>query len=439
MPKRLTTKEFVTKARKVHGRRYIYSEVDYVNSHIPVQIVCRKHGAFPQSPNSQLNGQGCPTCGGTKQSNTAEFIDKAIGVHGLRYDYSLVNYVRALSKVIIVCPTHGRFPQTPANHLVGHGCPACAGKKKRDTKGFIAEARKVHGRRYDYSKVCYSTVDEKVTIICRKHGPFEQSPYNHLKGHNCRDCSGLKKRTTESFISKAREVHGDYYDYSHVHYVNDREKVKIICPQHGAFPQSPNKHLAGQGCISCGVDQQHEQQRKTLKEFLNEARNIHGEQYDYSLVEYVNNRTPVTIICADHGEFSQAPEKHLAGQGCPDCAQYGFKLKEPALLYYLRIKMAKRKKPLYKVGITNNEMDARVESIGMLKDATVTVLYKRRYATGTAARRRERRILEENVAHRYRGKRVLKSGHSEVFTRDVLGKDLSADAILHAGVKLSII
>ncbi len=140
MPKRLTPKEFVTKARKVHGRRYIYSEVDYVNSHTPVQIVCRKHGAFAQSPNSHLNGCGCPTCGGTKQSNTAEFIEKAIGVHGLRYDYSLVNYVGALSKVIIVCPIHGRFPQTPANHLFGQGCPACAGKKKRDTQSFIAEA-----------------------------------------------------------------------------------------------------------------------------------------------------------------------------------------------------------------------------------------------------------------------------------------------------------
>ena len=104
MPKRLTPKEFVTKARNVHGRRYAYSQVDYVNSHTPVQIVCRKHGAFPQSPNSHLNGHGCPTCAGTKQSNTAEFIEKAIGVHGLRYDYSLVNYVEALSKVEIVCP-----------------------------------------------------------------------------------------------------------------------------------------------------------------------------------------------------------------------------------------------------------------------------------------------------------------------------------------------
>ena len=130
MPKRLTAKEFVTKARKVHGRRYAYSQVDYVNSRTPVLIVCRKHGAFPQSPNSHLNGHGCLTCAGTKQSNTAEFIEKAIGVHGLRYDYSLVNYVEALSKVEIVCPTHGAFFQRPANHLIGQGCPACAGKQK---------------------------------------------------------------------------------------------------------------------------------------------------------------------------------------------------------------------------------------------------------------------------------------------------------------------
>jgi len=359
-----------------------------------------------------------------KKLNTKEFISKALNVHGHRYDYSKVKYVDATYKVEIICSLHGGFTQSPGNHLFGQGCPVCAGKYKRDTEWFITEARKVNGERYDYSKVKFTYMDEKVTIICHDHGPFIQDPYHHLyRKSNCPECQGLRKRTTQTFIKRAQEVHGDYYDYYTTTYINDRTKLTIGCPKHGLFQHTPNKHLAGQKCPKCAVELQHEQQRKSTNEFKAEARKIHGRLYDYSQVRYKNNRTPVAIVCAKHGKFQQTPEKHLVGQGCPDCAEYGFNPKKPAFIYYLRIETPIRKKPLYKIGITNNRIGSRIKSMGVNKDVNITILYKRRYTTGTSARRRERQILEENLKYRYRGKVVLESGYTEIFTRDVLGKD----------------
>ena len=119
--------------------------------------------------------------------------------------------------------------------------------------------------------------------------------------------------TKEKFIEKAKAIHGDRYDYSKVEYSNNRTKVCIICPVHGEFWQTPHTHLQGCGCPAC-----YGTKKRTKEEFVEEARKIHGDRYDYSRVEYINNKTPVCIICPEHGEFWQKPENHLvAKQGCP--------------------------------------------------------------------------------------------------------------------------
>ena len=100
---------------------------------------------------------------------------------------------------------------------------------------FIEKARKVHGNKYDYSKVEYHNNHEKVCIICPEHGEFWQTPKNHLKGCNCPKCSNVYKMSNEEWIEKAREIHGDKYDYSKTHYISNKLKVKIICPKHGEF------------------------------------------------------------------------------------------------------------------------------------------------------------------------------------------------------------
>ena len=196
---------------------------------------------------------------------------------------------------------------------------------KRLTKeNFIERAKNVHGDKYDYSKVEYKNARTKVCIICPIHGEFWQVPSSHLKGIGCPRCgfeTSLEKRTksTEDFINEARKIHGDKYNYSKVKYVNMKTKVCIICPIHGEFWQTPLNHLNSNGCYSCGRDDYAKTHNKSIFQFINEAKNVHGDKYDYSKVEYKNAYTSVCIICPIHGEFWQRPLEHLHGCGCPRC------------------------------------------------------------------------------------------------------------------------
>ena len=127
---KITTNEIIAKAKLVHGDKYDYSKVDYVKDYIKVCIICPEHGEFWQRPHAHLQGQGCPKCKSKKQTcTTDEFIAKAKKIHGDKYDYSKVDYSNAHTKVCIICPNHGEFWQTPNNHLRGHGCPKCKRNK----------------------------------------------------------------------------------------------------------------------------------------------------------------------------------------------------------------------------------------------------------------------------------------------------------------------
>lgn len=128
--------------------------------------------------------------------------------------------------------------------------------KRLSTEQFIEQATEVHGDTYDYSLVDYKNSDTNIKIICKKHGVFEQTPYTHKKGSGCKKChyennNKSRQLTTEQFIKKARQVHGNKYDYSKTKYKNSKTKVKIICPEHGEFTKNPGKHFEGQGCKIC--------------------------------------------------------------------------------------------------------------------------------------------------------------------------------------------
>lgn len=191
----------------------------------------------------------------------------------------------------------------------------------RDTKTFIEKAREVHGDKYDYSKAEYVNQNEKLCIICPEHGEFWQTPTAHtfLK-EGCPKCSGHYTMTTEEWIEKAREIHGDKYDYSKTEFTGANKKVCIICPEHGEFWQTAYSHLEGYGCKKCAVSQLADKYRKTKEKFIDDARKIHGDKYDYSKVEYKNANAKVCIICPEHGEFWQSPVGHIDNsQGCPIC------------------------------------------------------------------------------------------------------------------------
>ena len=270
MSKKKTIEEFIEEA-KAHGNKYDYSKVEYVNTNVKVCIICPEHGEFWQSPHGHLRGRGCPKCGANKRrksrtSTTEIFIEKARKIHGDKYDYSKVNYINNRTKVCIVCPKHGEFWQTPSSHLAGNGCS----KAKSNTEEFIKKAQVIHGNNYDYSETVYVAAAKKVKIICPLHGEFYVTGNNHLRGKGCPKCawSGVKL-TTEEFINKAKLIHGSKYNYDKVEYVNSITPVYIMCPVHGEFLQTPNKHLCGCGCPKCILKSQTKLFEK-LKEVLQE-------------------------------------------------------------------------------------------------------------------------------------------------------------------------
>lgn len=194
------------------------------------------------------------------------------------------------------------------------------------TRQFIEKAVLKHGNKYDYSKTVYKDAYTEVLIICPKHGPFYQKACSHLFGKGCRKCGydtvKIKNSITEEeFLKKAQEIHGDKYDYSEVHYISGRSKIKIFCKRCKTFfYQSAHNHISGQGCKKCVKELNGLKARKTTKGFIKDALKVHGDLYDYSKSIYTTNHTPVEIICKKHGSFWQLPVKHVCGrQGCPKC------------------------------------------------------------------------------------------------------------------------
>jgi hypothetical protein len=205
---------------------------------------------------------------------------------------------------------------------------------KRLTKEeFVEKSRKIYGDKYDYSKVEYKNVNTKVCIICPIHGEFEQRPDHFFNGHGCPKCGNQSagdklRKSRDEFIQKAKEVHGDKYDYSKVEYIKAKKKVCIICPIHGEFWQTPDAHLNGSKCPKCT----HRSYNYTTDEFIQKAKEVHGDKYDYSKVEYINRLTQVCIICPIHGEFWQKPREHFKGKGCQKCHESVLEKKIKTLL-----------------------------------------------------------------------------------------------------------
>jgi hypothetical protein len=327
-----TVDEFIKKSKIIHDDKYDYSKVDYKNSDTKINIICKIHGEFLQTPSSHLQRYGCAKCAGKAKSNTEEFIKNALLVHGNKYDYSKVNYKNRNTKVIIICKEHGEFIQNTYSHLQGFGCAKCSGTAKLNTTDFINNAILVHGDKYDYSKVDYKGNKKFVIIICKKHGEFTQIPCGHLNKQGCPKCAN-KNVTTEEFIEKSKIIHGNKYDYSKVDYISSHKEIIIICKIHGDFQQKPSNHINGHGCYKCGGNLQY-----NTEEFIKKSILIHGDKYDYSKVDYKKCDEKVIIICKIHGEFQQKPVHHyITGCGCPKCNTKCYSKKQILWLNFLSI------------------------------------------------------------------------------------------------------
>ena len=345
----MNTEIFIQQSKKVHGDKYDYSKTVYINSSEKICIICPEHGEFYIKKGNHINGkQGCPKCGLLKRSKTRKksydsFVKESVKKHGDKYDYSKVEYINTDTKVCIICPEHGEFWQTPYKHISGNGCPKCHGGVLYTIDDFVQKAIQIHNNKYDYSKVNYVNSQTKVCIICPEHGEFWQTPGSHIKGVGCPKCYG-KNKTTEEIVQNFISIHGSKYNYSEVYYTGIFNKIKIICPEHGEFMQTPHSHLHGHGCPKCFYNREQSINTKCRENFAEKSIKKHGNKYDYSKVNYINAKTPVCIICPEHGEFWQSPNKHISGNGCPKCKESSLEEKIRIMLEENDIKFEQEKR-----------------------------------------------------------------------------------------------
>ena len=324
-----TTEEWITKANDIHNNTYDYSKVDYKKCDIKIYIICKIHGEFLQTPNSHLQGYGCSKCAGCYSPTTEEWIENAKKIRGDKYIYDKVNYKTSQDKIIIICKEHGEFLQVPSSHLQGHDCSKCAYfisgiNQRKSQEEFIKQASHIHNNKYDYAKVNYISSKENIIIICKIHGEFSQNAHCHSSGQGCLKCAGSYSPTTEEWIERANKKHNYKFVYDKVIYKKTKEKIIIICKIHGDFLQTPNDHLFGYGCSKCAGTYSY-----TTDEWVEKAKKVHNNKYDYSKVEYIGNKSKVIIICQKHGDFLQTPNNHLKGAGCSKCAGcYNFTTEE---------------------------------------------------------------------------------------------------------------
>lgn len=251
-----TTERFIYESNKIHNGKYDYSLVDYKNMSTHVKIIL-DGVVYLQSPEKHLMGREVEK--GFKLKTNEEFIVESNKIWGDKYDYSLVDYKGAGVPVSIIYKGIV-YSQSPTCHLQGFKCET---DSIRSTDDFIRKAISKHGNKYDYSLVDYKGTQNKIKIIY-KGEVFEQKAGAHLYSNGLVE-RVIKKKTTESFINEAEQIHDFKFDYSKVNYVNSQTKVIIICPLHGEFNQIPSSHLQGTGCTFCTESSGEKEIAKFLK------------------------------------------------------------------------------------------------------------------------------------------------------------------------------
>ena len=340
MSRRLTTDEWVARAKEKFGDRYDYRLARYKTNQTPVQIVCRKHNhKFEQRPASHLQGQlGCSACQDEsphahRKYTKADFVRKAREKFGRKYDYSLVDYRGSQEEVTFICRKHGQeFQQKPASHLTGRaGCSECRRDKPGGgplitTEEFIRRARQAHGDAFDYSEVEYTGRMDNVRVYCKRHQKFfEVAPKLHITRYKqgCNECRRDNNRKLrglglEKWIKRAQAKHEDRFDYSQAVYLSQNEPMEVICRKHaahGPFLVTPYQHprLKDGGCPYCGPVLNTELMLARCKE-------IHPDHYDFSKAKFNGYDGRVTVRCTKHNyTFKHTAVDLIQGKGCRHC------------------------------------------------------------------------------------------------------------------------
>lgn len=300
MSVKATKEHFLNKAKEKHGDFYDYSEVDYINSITKVKIICPNHGEFSQTPKIHYKAR-CPKCGRENQiklasKNKNKFEEDVFNLYGDKYDCSISNYVNTKTSVDVICKYHGKINIRPDYLLSGHGCKKCAKKETKSNNKdiFLKACFDKYGDKYNYMDTKIISSSEKIEVLCEEHGLFKLSIGNHLSGQGCPKCgminySKVRTKTTEEFIKEANTVHNNTYLYNQANYISCKNKVEIICKQHGIFEQLPHNHLLGNGCPTCAYDI---------------FRNKHNIYFRDGYIKTANGRKSKVylILCSDENE-----------------------------------------------------------------------------------------------------------------------------------------
>jgi hypothetical protein len=310
----------------------------------------------------------------SKPLTQEEFLNNVNKVHGNRYDYSKVKYVNARTKITIICKKHGEFEQLANSHSQGANCIKCTNyQQTKTTQQFIIEAKKVHGEKYNYSKTKYLQKNKPLTIRCRDHGYFEQVANIHLKGSGCKECSLIEtkikknKKSKKRFVEQIKNLKTNLIIFSE-DYIDSTTKIRVECKKHGIFKTLPHGALRGDECKKC----MSKRFSIGLKKFKSRAIKVHKNKYNYSEVDYINIESKVKIICPIHGEFKQIPNSHLKGHGCEKCnltsywtrSKYIKKAKGRVCIFYT-IRCFNQEEEFYKIGITMRSVKERYYSSAM--------------------------------------------------------------------------
>ena len=343
--KRLSTKEWVAKAKSVHGNRYDYSKSNYLGAHQYITITCSTHGDFEQKAGNHISlGRGCRKCSGILRTRDnkekiltqEEFLKRCKKYHkGSLLKFERAKYTGSKNKVVVDCELHGEQRIIAGNLMRGAGCKHCAALKnsegrKTSVAEFVKRASKQYETTYDYSQVNFKNLHEKVTVTCPIHGAWSVIAANHIIGKSgCPTCKSIKfaddakqanTLSTEDFIALSIKAHGYKYDYSDTHYSHSNEKVRIECKKHGKFTQTARLHVVGKGCPKCANEHKSEIASSDSSEILLRFREIHGNRYTYSLPNKLKHNDKIDIYCKHHGNFKQLVRVHLEQKGCPKCS-----------------------------------------------------------------------------------------------------------------------
>lgn len=239
-----------------------------------------------------------------------------------KYDYSTVDYKGLTKPITLKCNKHGEFDITPNEFLYqSKGCPKC--DQINTLKEFVRQASEKHDYKFGYNlSDKFDNLNSVLNITCPVHGAIQYEAHKHLYSDSgCYKCSKRSIAHTEEYIRRAKLKHGDKFDYSLTEYTGSYEKVKIKCKKHGKFSLLASRHLFGQGCPKCTKEKRKNEVILTQDEIIRRGKEIHGNKYDYSLVEYSGSAVKVKIICPEHGIFTSTPNNHMGYRksGCPKC------------------------------------------------------------------------------------------------------------------------